>query len=189
MANADAPFGARPVRHMNGSPYNGATMRCFVPASDGTALFIGDAVKSAGSADADGVPTAIRAAAGNTILGIVVSFEADSDNLSLKHREASTARYVNVCTSPDVIFEIQEDADGGALAATEIGNNADVIYTVSGSTTSGRSGMELDSSDASTSTAQLRILRLVPRADNEIGANGVYEVLINEHEYKTTTGT
>jgi hypothetical protein len=90
--------------------------------------------------------------------------------------------------APDVICEIQEDSVGGALAAVDVGLNADIIYTVAGSTTSGRSGMELDSSDKKTGTAQLRILRLVPREDNAIGDYAVWEVLINEHEFKQTTG-
>ena len=188
MANANAPFGLKPVRQLNGSDLSGATMRCFVPATDSTATFVGDAVKMAGSADANGVPTVTRAGAGDLIAGVVISVEADSDEQGISYRKASTARYVNVCMAPDVICEIQEDSVGGALAAADVGLNADIIYTVAGSTTSGRSGMELDSSDKKTGTAQLRILRLVPREDNAIGDYAVWEVLINEHEFKQTTG-
>lgn len=188
MANIDAPFGLRAVRQLNGSPLSGATMRCFLPATDSQAAFVGDAVKMAGSGDADGVPTVNRAAAGNLIAGVIVSFEADSNDLSLKHRLASTDRYCNVVMAPDVVFEIKEDSVGGALAADDIGLNADIIYTVAGSTVNGRSGMELDSSDKKTGVAQLRILRLVPRGDNAIGDDAVWEVLINEHEFKQTTG-
>lgn len=188
MANVDAPFGLRPVRQLNGSPYNGATTRCFIPSTDSTAMFVGDAVKLAGSADADGVPTVNRAAAGELIAGVIVSFDADSDNLSRKHRAASTDRYCNVAMSPDLVFEIKEDSVGGALAATDIGLNADIIYTVAGSTDSGRSGMELDTSTKATTAAQLRILGLAQRANNTIGADAVVEVVINEHEFKQTTG-
>ena len=189
MANIDAPFGMRPVRHLNGSPYNGATERYFISADDGTALFVGDLVKFEGDCDANGVPRVIRAEASNPkVLGVIVSFEPTND-LALKHRVASTARYCNVVTSPDVVFEIQEDSAGNSVEATEMSMNADVIYTVAGSTVSGRSGMELDSTSANTTAElQLRILRLMPRVDNAIGNYAVWEVLINEHEFKQTTG-
>ena len=187
MANTDTPRGLRPVRHRNGAPYNGAANLYFIPATDGTAVFLGDAVKLAGSADAEGVPTVAQAAAGDTICGVVVGFEANRDNLALTYRVASTARYVWVADDPDLVFEIQEDSDGGALAAADVGNNADIIVG-SGSTVTGLSGMELDSNTKGTATATLRIMRLVPRADNEIGTNAMWEVMINEHRFTTTTG-
>ena len=70
---------------------------------------------------------------------------------------------------------------------TAVGNNADVVVG-SGSTTTGSSGMELDSSDVKTATAQLRILQLVQREDNAVGDNANWEVMINEHRLTTTTG-
>ena len=188
MANSDSPFGLRPVKHLDGSPWNGAVNKYYIPSTDATAVFVGDAVKLAGSADANGVPTVAQAAAGDTLLGAVVSFEPDSDNPTLNYRPASTARYCYVCDAPDVIFEVQEDSDGGALVADDIGNNVDLVVG-SGSTTTGQSGMELDSSTKTTSTAQMRILRLVQREDNEIKTNAKYECLINEHVFKTTTGS
>lgn len=186
MANVDAPRGLRPVKHLDGSPYNGACNRYYVPSSDGTAIFIGDAVKSAGSADADGVASVAQAAAGNTIRGVVIGVEPVTDE-SLVYRAASTERYVYVADAPDLIFEIQEDSDGGALTAASVGLNADLIVAA-GSTTTGTSGMELDSSTAATGSAQLRILGLVRRPDNEIGTNAAWQVMINEHELKGTTG-
>ena len=50
MANSDAPSGFKPVKHLNGNPWNGKVNVYYIPATDGTATFIGDAVKSAGSA-------------------------------------------------------------------------------------------------------------------------------------------
>lgn len=190
MANSNAPRGLVPVRHRSGAPYNGAANLYFVPASDGTALFIGDPVIIGGSADADGVPTAIRATAagGSYISGVVVGFVPDPTNLELKNRTASTARYVYVCDDPDVIFEIQEDAVGGALAAVDVGLNADLIAGT-GSTVTGYSGFQLDTSTkATTNTLQLRIVRFAQRADNEISANAKVEVAINLHQSRNLTG-
>lgn len=187
MANSDRPAGLRPVMHGNGAPYNGAANLYYIPSTDGTAVFIGDAVKSAGSADASGVATVAQCAAGDAILGVVVGFRPDPTNLGLQYRTASTNRYVYVADAPDLIFEIQEDSVGGALAATDIGNNVDIVVG-SGSTTSGLSGMEADTSTKNTTSQQLRIVGLVQRPDNEIGTNAKILVMINEHERKTTTG-
>jgi len=188
MANTDRPNGLRPVRHLNGSPWNGAVRRCYVPSSDSTAIFVGDAVVSAGSADADGVPSVAQATAGGAIRGVVTGIEVSGTDLETLYRAASTERYVYVCEDPDVVFEVQDDSVGGDLAAANVGNNADIVVG-SGDTTSGASGMELDASTAATTAATLNILALVQRPDNEIGTNARWEVMVNEHELKSTTGT
>jgi hypothetical protein len=186
MANADVPAGLRPIRHRNGAPYNGAVNIYYVPSSDSTAIFIGDAVKSAGSADANGVPSVAQVAAGNAVRGVVVGVVPVTHE-SLTYRAASTERYLLVADDPDLVFEVQEDSAGGALAVTDVGENADIVVG-SGDTFTGKSAMELDSSSHTASTAQLRILRLVNRADNEIGTNAKWEVMINEHELASTAG-
>ena len=191
MANIDAPFGLRPVRHLDGSAWDGAVQKFLVPASDTDALFIGDAViGAAAGGSADGKDKYVsKGTVGGNLLGAIVAFGPDRDDLSKQYRVASTLREVYVCTSPDVIFEVQEDSVGNAVTAAEIGCNADMIQTHSGSTVTGQSGMELDSSSAATTAAQLRIVGVARKEDNEIGANAVLEVMINEHEYESTTGT
>lgn len=186
MANVDSPSGLRPVKHLDGSPYNGMTNRYYVDSSYGTAIFTGDAVKSSGTADANGVPGVEQVAAGENIRGVVVGVEPVTDE-SLSYIPASTGGYVFVADAPDIIFEIQEDSAGGALAVTNIGQNADIVVGT-GSTVTGTSAMELDSSTAAATAAQLRILRLVQREDNEIGTNAKFEVMANEHELKITAG-
>lgn len=190
MANSNTPMGLRPVRHRNGAPYNGAATRYFVPASDGTALFLGDPVVVAGSADADGVMTVTRATAagGAFMLGPVVSVEPITRD-STPYRAASEARYVWVADDPDLVFEVQEDAVGGALAVADVGLNADWIVGT-GSTVTGLSGCQLDTSTkATTATLQLRILGFSQRIDNEVGnANAKVLVSINLHSLRNTTG-
>lgn len=201
MANPDAAFGLRPVRHLDGSPWNGKVTQYLVPAADGSAVYVGDLVKKEGTVgsgaaglvvngqDCEGMPTVIVAGATDTTLvGVVVGFLPLQTNLETLHRAASTNRIALVVDAPDVVFEIQEDSDGGALAATAVGNNFDTVYTA-GSTTTGRSAVELDSSDTSgTSTAQLRLLGLSKKPGNAIGTNAVWDVVINEHFFKSTTG-
>ncbi|WP_456442282.1 hypothetical protein, partial [Psychroserpens sp.] len=73
MANLDRPAGFKPVKNLNGSPWNGKANVYYIPSTDDTAIFIGDAVKSAGSADATGMyPTVAQAAAGDTIRGVII---------------------------------------------------------------------------------------------------------------------
>lgn len=187
MANTDMPSGAIPV-DAHGGGYCGSVNVYYLPASESNAIAIGDFVAMAGSADADGVPSITRATAGSTnIVGVVVGFVPSADYLSQTHRTASTERYALVADDPDQFFSIQEDSDGGALAATDVGSNADISPgTVS--TTTGLSNMEIDSSTATTSAAQLRIIRLDPSPDNAIGANARWIVKINEHIFSKTAG-
>lgn len=180
MANSNAPSGFRPVKHENGSPWNGATRRYYVPATDANAMYIGDPVIIAGSADADGVPTATiaTAAGGARATGAIVGFEPSATIIANGYRVASTAEYILVAEGPDLVFECQEDAIGGALAAVDVGLNADMIAG-SGSRITG-SGWQLDTSTkATTNTLQLRILGFSQRPDNVIGANAKVLVRFN----------
>lgn len=186
MANVSRVCGARPVKHISGSPYNGQPNKYFIPSTDSTATFIGDFIKSAGSADADGIPTIAQAAAGDTIRGVVVGFIPDTADSPI-YRVASTNRYALVVDDPDIIFEIQEDSGGAATALIDVGENADIVVAA-GSTVTGTSGMQLDSSTHTASTAQLRIYGFAQRADNAQGTNAKLLVLINEHELKSTSG-
>lgn len=197
MANTDRPFGLRPVSHLDGSPWMGTVNMYLCPSTDGSAIYVGDAVKSGGTAgaagvvvngiDVEGMPTITVAAAGDTLRGVVVGFLPKQSDLTVLHREASTNRIALVVDAPDVVFEVQEDSVGGDIAATAVGNNADFAYTA-GSSTTGQSALELDSSGVGTATAQLRILGLQKKPDNAIGTNAKWLVVINEHELKSTTG-
>lgn len=187
MANSDTPFGARPVYNGNGTPYTGNSILCAIPATDGTATFVGDFVKLAGSADATtGVPTVAQAAATDALFGVIVGFEPNRDNLALNYRVASTLRYCYVCADKGVMYEMQEDSVGNNLAVTEVGLGCDIVVG-SGNTVTGASGMEIDSSDTATAAGQVRIMGLVRRPDNAIGANAKWLVVINEHNLNATT--
>lgn len=197
MANVDRPFGLKPVMHLNGSPWNGQTNMYYVPSTYGTAMFVGDAVTSnadAGAAgvvvngiDVEGMPGIAQAAAGNTIRGVIVGFLPNQSNLSQSHNPASTARIALVVDAPDVVFEVQEDSVTSTLAVAEVGQNVDLIVGA-GNATTGTSAMEIDSTTHVSATAQLRVLGLAKRPDNNLGSFAKWLVLINEHEFKTTTG-
>ena len=207
MANVDSPFGLRPVRHRNGAPYSGSANPYYIAASYGTALYVGDPViKVAGGSNAAAVDAAsvgsfgigelpsIEQASvgdGNRITGVIVGFAPNPDNLTQHYNPASTERVALVCDDPDVIFEIQAD---GAIPAASMGLNAVLIATHSGSTTTGLSGMELDTTSdvpAADASNQLLIIGASKRSDNDTTlTHAKVEVLINQHtQNQGTVGT
>jgi hypothetical protein len=186
MANADTPFGLKPVRHKSGAPYNGAAKPYYIQSDYATALFIYDPVVKTGTANTAEVvvpgagkfgigtlpsinKTVVGDVDGNTkrITGVIVGFSALPTDLNKNYNPASTARVAWVCDDPDVVFEIQAD---GAIPATSIGLNAVLIATHSGSTTTGLSGIELDTTSdvpAADASNQLTIVGAVNREDND----------------------
>jgi len=194
MANLDTPFGFKPVKHLMGMPWNGKVNTYYVPVGNATAIFKGDAVKSDGTGDATGkFPSITQAAAGDLIRGVVIGFGDNPytmihpDTPMRDYCPATTAMYAFVVDDPFVIFEVQEDSVGAALAVTAIGLSTNVVVG-SGSTATGKSAMELDSSDTGTDgTGQCKILRVVDREDNALGNQCKWEVLIVEHELLVAT--
>ncbi len=187
MANLDIPSGLKPIKHLNGSSWSGKTNVYYIPSTDATPLYKGDAVKLAGSADTLGkFPTVAQAAAGDALVGVVAGFGDNpyimiqADTPIRTYRPASTGLYVLVVDDPDVIFEAQEDSVGAALAATDVGDYVDLVVA-SGSVMNRGSYMEIDSSSKLSTTAQLRLLRVVDREDNALGDHCKWEVFIAEH--------
>jgi hypothetical protein len=88
--------------------------------------------------------------------------------------------YADVIDDPSQLFIIQVDE---SVAQTQVGFNADVVGT-GGSTTTGVSTMELDSSTiAKTAALNLKIVGLWDVPGNAYGTNAVVVVKINEHLY------
>lgn len=189
MPNINAPNGFRAVKHITGAPYNGQVNAYAGLASDNTATFIGDIVKLTGTGGAgtgmDGIPSATSITAVTDMpVGVVVGFQYDPNNLSLRYRLASTNRTMYVVDSPDVIFEAQ---DSGTTAVTDVGLNIQPTFATAGSTTTGQSGMQLDgTTKATTSTHMFQIQRVVQRPNVELGANGRFEVRWNRHQFIQT---
>jgi hypothetical protein len=86
----------------------------------------------------------------------------------------------DVIDDPSQLFIIQADED---IVQADIGKNADVVGT-GGSTTTGVSTMELDSSTiANTAALNLKIVGLYDVPGNALGNYAVVVVKINEHLY------
>jgi hypothetical protein len=85
-----------------------------------------------------------------------------------------------VIDDPNQLFIIQND---GTSTAADYGKNADIVVGT-GSTTTGVSANELDTSSIATTAAlNLKIVGLWDVPGNAVGANAVVVVKINEHLY------
>ena len=195
MANTDTPMGFKPVKYIDGSPYDGKARVCKVETSETDRIGLYDLVTPAGSGDATGMYMSVtRSAAGEEdILGSVIGFgdtpymAFDPDDLNMRYGTGSTAYYVWVADDPDLLFLCQDDASA-TLTYANVGENAD-IAVANCSTTTGLSAMELDASDATGGVANMRIEGFYNDPSNEVGStHAKLLVRINEHAYKNTTG-
>jgi hypothetical protein len=192
MANANTPFGLRPVAELNNGPYSGGVRQYSVAAGNGTAIFIGDLVTLAGTSQFINGQTfqdVVQSATGDVFTGVVVGVLNDTRD-SLIYRAASTQRILLVNDDPNAVFEIQQVSTGTPITANDIGLNANVVVG-SGSTVTGQSGMTLDNTtEANTNTLDLKIVGMPNRADNDPGtavgtgeASSKFYVRINRHRF------
>lgn len=178
MPNVSRIVGLRPIKHLSGAAWNGATESFAFLTGDATAAYVGDLVKIGGSADAGGVPQATRSTAnGDAHLGVVTGFVPDYSNLNAPaaFRAASTARYAQVVVDPTVVYEIQADA---ATAITDVGLNVGVTYTA-GSATTGLSGLVANmASKATTATLPLKIVGVRQSPDQDMADSANWKLLV-----------
>lgn len=202
MANTSKINGFTPVKHTNGSPYNGQTNLYYI-ASAADEMFVGDVVKLAGSADANGIATVDLAAASDVPVGIVVGvmhskFEpagkmtsgstALDSSAVLPKIAAAGAAYVLVADSPDLVCEVE--AGNGTPAAVDIGLNASHANGTRNATTSVNPAYIDMGTEAVTPTLNFRLLGFAQKVNNEIGASAKMLVGFNVHQFGSvgTTG-
>jgi len=182
MANVDSPFGFVPSRHMSGSPIR--TNKYTITSGLAENIFNGDLV----ILTADGVITPHTATETNNI-GVFAGVSYTASDGSYKYSEywpsgtTGTNIIAYVYDDPYIVYKVQSD---GSPAQTDIGSCAEVVAGT-GSTTTGQSAFELNSTMAA-SAATCKIIGLYESPENAFGANAVVEVLINEHVLKATAG-
>jgi hypothetical protein len=191
MANANAPFGLRPIND-NGTPWSGQGRLVYFPTSQAGNIFLGDPLLPLGGTDAFGVPAVGIASAGstNTILGGfngIMNGPAGSGFTVTRdlpvYRQASIANYGMVCDDPNQLYAIQEDSNGGAIAAANAGfANGNLVTGAGGSTVTGFSSWQLQSSTVTGSgnpTYQVKVLGLLRGPGIAIGNYAVWVVRLN----------
>ena len=102
---------------------------------------------------------------------------------------AATDAIAFISDDPDQLYIAQQDAND--ITDVDLGNNAEMIMAA-GSTTTGMSKAEIDSSTAATGNAtyMLKILDFYDTPSNDASAaNSVLVVKINNHQLAASTGT
>jgi hypothetical protein len=176
MASVLAGF--RPVKHLNGSPFNGQVNRYMISVSDTAATNVGDFVQLSDNPALEdlaggGVYPAVERIGSGTavpIVGVIVGFEVDYSNLNQgTYRAASTRRVALVADAPDLIFAAPQDGTGGVVAAASVGLNVAINLGTAQTVAPWASGMNVDSSTvATTATLPLQIMGVVASPDNDV---------------------
>ena len=190
LANNNGPFGLKPL-NLNGTTWSGQGKLIYIPASQGTATFIGDPLIPLGTTDAWGVPAFGIATAGatNIIGGTFLgpsNGPAGSGVTLLQsntiYRPASVIGYGFLCDDPDVMYSIQEDSVGGNITVSNGGYaNGNLVAGSGGSTATGLSSWMLQSSTVASGNAtyQVKVLGLTRGPDNAIGNYARWNIMLN----------
>lgn len=202
MANLNRPNGLSPIGNLQGGSWNQQGRLYCISSSDSTNTYaIGDIVKTAGSADANGIPMVTKMTASDVPLGIIVGIRQADPGVSLVGTTLDLANnfvpkskarnyYVYVVDDPLVLFEVQFDSTAVALA--DLHKNAALTITAdqtaSLSPSSPYSATVL-TTPATTNTLPIRLLGLVQRIDNATGSYARVVAKFNTHEFGVGTGT
>jgi hypothetical protein len=183
MANVDKAFGLRPLGNLSGT---GAQKQYGYEIADNQAgaIFQGDLVTIFDGYLVKFAPATHTAAVG--VFNGCNYIDPTTGKPTWKNYYPGSVNITagkiaaDVMDDPSQLFLIQVDE---SVAQTQIGLNADVVGT-GGSTTTGVSSMELDSSSIAKAAAlNLKIVGLYDVPGNEFGTNAVVVVKINEHLY------
>lgn len=195
------PFGLAAVRHRNGNPFNQQLSKYFIPAADGSAYYLGDAVKSVANADAVGIPALQKSAGNDIIRGVFMGQEQPGTNLpsiqgvllqntqtSIPAAKAGTNYYMLVADDPDIVFCIQDDGiTTGNLVAANANKNANMTIATPTLAQQFSASVILSSSIAVTSTLLLKLFGLNQQPGNVFGNFGIWNCCINAHEWNGQT--
>ena len=192
MANIDAAFGLRPIAKVGSAPGGTTgTTKYSIADNQGTAIFTGDPVKFKN----DG--TVEAGTAGDPSCGVFMGcFYTDPSTSKPTFRNFFPASLspgdaiAFVADDPDQLFIIQQDSVANNIVAADLNLNADFVAGA-GSTTTGMSKYEVDSSSKNTTaTLNLKVLDFYSAPSNDTTANNsVLVVKINNHQLGSLTGT
>ena len=178
MANIDAAFGAKPLRHLTGGVIRANEWKIIKEYN--TNVFTGDFVQLASTGYVQ------VGAATNRLLGVFAGCKYLASNGEVvfkRYWPTGTATLSDgdvtayVYDDPNIVFAIQSS---GSTVFADLGELGDHVAGA-GSTSTGQSGFEINGSTG-TGTAGLRVLGLYNEPKNAYGTNVVLAVTIYEHE-------
>ena len=178
MANTDAAFGMRLVGRIGG-PATNVQNTYRIAANYGTAIFKGDMVSQV-----TGGGVEVHADGGSVpIVGVFNGCRytdptTGKETFSNFYPASTNASDIEafVIDDPMAIFEIQADA---AFPVADLFGNFDIVYTSSGSTTTGISGAELDvTTGATTAGLPLKAIDISKNVNNDDVSSDATNVLV-----------
>ena len=209
MANANKPWGLKPVKSLISGDYDGRGNVYHIPSTDSTySYFVGDAVALSGTGDANGIPDVAKfvpgageassGVNGAAPVGVIIAIGTNAQGPWINPSDLTKIwapqtkavdYYCLVADDPWLIFEIQDTGTGTALAAVDIGLNCRLAYTAAPST-GYVSSTTLDNANKGTTIGMdVRLLGLAREPGNAFGAYAKWLVMFNGHAFKSTTGT
>ena len=200
------PFGLSPIMTGDANAYNGRATRYRIPSSDGSAYYVGDAVKSVSGADANGVPNVVKGVGTETapagLRGVIVGVENPSVNTvslqgvvldqTITSIPATKTRdyYVYVADDQGIMFMVQDDGiTGGNLVAASANKNFSLTVAAPANTFQMSASVILSSSFNTTNTLTFKAVGLAQYPSlpggsaNAFGAFAIWVCRINEHEF------
>lgn len=170
MPNINAPRGFKPIRYVDGRPYNGALNPYRLNSGYATNLFVGDAVKLLTTG------YLAKALPGDTIRGVIAGFnwvQLGGIPAPFKYWPAGTTTVANqdaevlVVDDPGVVFEAVFTNSTAVPVVADIGASFN-LFDAGGVAAPGLSGQGIDYTTNGTGAQQFRFLRFVDRQDNDI---------------------
>tara|TARA_R100001440_G_scaffold32297_3_gene50899 strand:+ start:1227 stop:1832 length:606 start_codon:yes stop_codon:yes gene_type:complete len=190
-----AGFGLSPVKHAKGgivrtnnfAGQNGYRIAATAP----TAFFEGDLV----TLSSGNIVTDMGAASPGAVVGVFWGAEYQDNSTgevkfvrSIPNGTVAKEKYkCYVYDDPDVVFKIQADQASSAIAASNVGNNVQIVASPTGSAITHKSGLVADSSTVATGNAgfPLQVLGSAETDDSYTSAGTTMDILvkINTHQF------
>jgi hypothetical protein len=195
VANVNRPFGLQPTRGSGSYKFNAQGTLYRVPSTDTTnAYYLGDPVKAAAGADANGVSNVVIAAGTDTLRGVItgimpvypgVSIQGVPLTLETMNIPATKTHdyYVIVEDDPTAEFAVQDDGiTTSKLVAASANLNFSLTITAGATTSSVSATVMLSSSLATTNTLNMKARGLLQVPGASFTQYAIWNCRINEHE-------
>ena len=186
MANKDAAFGFRPTRHISGGLIRAEEIP--IAANYNTAIYNGQVVEVVAAGGIEAATVGDTQTAG-VFGGVSYTDPTTSKPTWSNYYPASTNASdlkATVYTDPDIVFEAQHDGTGTAA----MNHSAMDFVGTGGSTSTGQSTSELDTSEAATDNGfkQIGISEDPENSDTSAANANAYCVFnVGEHVFKVDT--
>lgn len=198
MATTAAPYGLKPINHVGGLPFAGATRSLRIASAYATNIFYGDIVAINTAGFIVKVTTTGADAAGNAfpagVVGVFLGCTYTDPTFGKVFRQYYPANTVAsdivaiISADPGALYQVQAN---GSLTQTALGGNVCVVQNA-GSTVTGNSTVALSASSLATSTfLPFRVIDFVDAPGSTVG-DAFTDVIVRfnfgTHSYESATG-